>query len=80
MENTPEKEQKPEQRRQDNIKPYVKYSGMAFQMIVALVLAAFAGRKLDAYMGNDKPWFTIGLLLLAVVATMVLTILSINKK
>ncbi|AKD05538.1 AtpZ/AtpI family protein [Pontibacter korlensis] len=80
MENTPEKEQKPEQRRQESIKPYVKYSGMAFQMIGALVVAAFAGRKLDAYMGNEKPWFTIALLLVAVIATMVLTIISINKK
>lgn len=80
MENPSEKDKNPEQRRQDNIKPYVKYSGMAFQMIGALVLAAFAGRKLDAYMGNDKPWFTIGLLLLAVIATMILTIISINKK
>lgn len=80
MENKPDKEQKPEQRRQQNIKPYVKYSGMAFQMIGALVLAAFAGRWLDDYAGNDKPWFTIVLLLVAVIATMVLTILSINKK
>jgi len=79
MENTPE-EKKAEEQRQDNIKPYVKYSGMAFQMIGALVLAAFAGMKLDDYAGNDKPWFTIALLLVAVVATMVLTIVSISKK
>ena len=80
MEQHPEKEQKPEQRRQESIKPYVKYSGMAFQMIGALVLAAFGGRWLDAQVGNDKPWFTIGLLLVAVLATMILTIVSINKK
>jgi F0F1-type ATP synthase assembly protein I len=69
-----------EQKRQDNIRPYVKYSGMAFQMIGALVLAAFAGMKLDDYTGNEKPWFTIALLLIAVVATTVLTIISITKK
>ena len=80
MDTSSEKDKKPEQQRQENIKPYVKYSGMAFQMIGALVLAAFAGRKLDEYAGNQKPWFTIGLLLLAVVATMILTIISINKK
>ena len=80
MENNPEKDQKPEQRRQENIKPYVKYSGMAFQMIGVLVLAAFAGRWLDGQVGNDKPWFTIALLLVAVIATMILTIVSINKK
>lgn len=79
MEEKPE-HKKPEQRRHDSIKPYVKYSGMAFQMIGALVIAAFAGRKLDAYVGNEKPWFTIGLLLVAVMGTMLLTILSLNKK
>ena len=77
---TDHQENKAEKARQDNIKPYVKYSGMAFQMIGALVLAAFAGMKLDDYFATDKPWFTIVLLLLAVVASMVLTILSLNKK
>ncbi|GHA65949.1 AtpZ/AtpI family protein [Pontibacter akesuensis] len=76
---SPDKEDKPEKQRQDNIKPYVKYSGMAFQMIGALLLAAWAGQELDEYMGNKQPWFTIVLLLVAVVATMVLTIISITK-
>ncbi|PRY14822.1 putative F0F1-ATPase subunit (Ca2+/Mg2+ transporter) [Pontibacter ummariensis] len=79
MENTPE-DKKPEERREEGIKPYVKYSGMAFQMIGVLVVVALAGRKLDEYVGNEKPWFTIALLLIGVVASMVLTILSINKK
>ena len=78
MENAPD--QKPKPSRGDNIKPYVKYSGMAFQMIGAMVLAALAGRWLDGYVGTEKPWFTIVLLLVAVVGTMVLTIMSINKK
>ncbi|MDX5419473.1 MAG: AtpZ/AtpI family protein [Hymenobacteraceae bacterium] len=79
MESNPDPN-KPEQQRQENIKPYVKYSGMAFQMIGALVVAAFVGMKLDDFTGNEKPWFTIALLLIAVVASMVLTIVSISKK
>ena len=78
MENKPDHKKKPS--REDSIKPYVKYSGMAFQMIGALVLAALAGRWLDGYVENEKPWFTIVLLLVAVIGTMVLTIISINKK
>ncbi|WP_242922065.1 AtpZ/AtpI family protein [Pontibacter liquoris] len=73
-------EQKPKPSRQDNIKPYLRYSGLAFQMIGAMVLAAFAGMKLDDYFQTQNPWFTIVLLLLAVVASMVLVILSLNKK
>ncbi|MFD2999941.1 AtpZ/AtpI family protein [Pontibacter toksunensis] len=78
MENKPE--QKPKPSREDSIKPYVKYSGMAFQMIGAMVLAALAGRWLDGYFSTEKPWFTIVLLLVAVIGTMVLTIISISKK
>jgi F0F1-type ATP synthase assembly protein I len=64
----------------DNIKPYLRYSGLAFQMIGAMVIAAFAGMKLDDHFQTQNPWFTIILLLVAVVASMVLVILSLNKK
>ncbi|WP_439880617.1 AtpZ/AtpI family protein [Pontibacter sp. MBLB2868] len=64
----------------DNVKPYLKYSGLAFQMIGAMVLAAFIGMKLDDHFHTKNPWFTIVFLLVAVVASMVLVILSLNKK
>ncbi|WP_230679941.1 AtpZ/AtpI family protein [Pontibacter rufus] len=67
-------------KRDDNIKPYLRYSGLAFQMIGVMVLAALAGMKLDDYFHTRNPWFTIVLLLVAVVASMVLVILSLNKK
>ncbi|WP_299817812.1 AtpZ/AtpI family protein [uncultured Pontibacter sp.] len=70
----------PKKPKGDNIKPYLKYSGLAFQMIGAMVLAAFAGMKLDEHFQTQNPWFTIILLVVAVVATMVLVILSLNKK
>ncbi len=64
----------------DNIKPYLRYSGLAFQMIGAMVVAAYAGMKLDDHYQTQNPWFTIVFLLVAVVASMVLVILSLNKK
>ncbi|RAU84407.1 AtpZ/AtpI family protein [Pontibacter arcticus] len=76
----PSEENKTEKTQRESIKPYVKYSGLAFQMIGALVLAAWGGKQLDAWAGNDKPWFMISLLLLAVISTTLLTILSITKK
>lgn len=79
MEDKPLKSQ-PESTKNDNIRPYLKYSGLAFQMIGAMVLAAFAGMKLDAYVGTENPWFTIGLLVMAVIASMVLVIISLTKK
>lgn len=71
----------PENEKKDGgVKPYLKYSGLAFQMIGVMVLAAWAGIKLDEYFATQNPWFTIGLLLIAVVASMVLVIVSLNKK
>ncbi len=78
MEQLPDDKNKLKQ--EGNIKSYLRYSGLAFQMIGAMVLAAFGGMKLDAYFETSAPWFTIILLLLAVVASMVLVILSLNKK
>ena len=66
--------------REDGTKSYLKYSGLAFQMVGAMVLAAWGGSKLDEVMGNEDPWMTIVLLVVAVVASMVLVILSLNKK
>ncbi|MBB6609796.1 AtpZ/AtpI family protein [Pontibacter sp. Tf4] len=62
------------------VKPYLRYSGLAFQMIAVMVLAAWGGMKLDEHFATQNPWFTIGLLVLAVVASMVLVVLSLNKK
>jgi F0F1-type ATP synthase assembly protein I len=65
---------------QNTFKSYLRYSGLAFQMIGVLVIAALAGKKLDEYFHTANPWFTIVLLLVAVIASMVLVILSLNKK
>jgi hypothetical protein len=62
------------------VKPYLKYSGLAFQMIVVMSVAAIGGRKLDAYFQNDTPWWTLGLLVVAVFATMYSVIVSLTRK
>ncbi|CAN5913763.1 hypothetical protein BH24BAC1_BH24BAC1_03620 [soil metagenome] len=64
---------------QDQLKPYLKYSGMAVQMIVILVLAALGGRKLDAYLGLKHPVTTIVLMLVGVIVSMYLVVLSVLK-
>jgi F0F1-type ATP synthase assembly protein I len=65
--------------KKDNLKSYMRYSGLAFQMIGALVIAAYGGKKLDEYMGNKNPWATIILMVLAVVASVYLVIVSVIK-
>ncbi|MDB5263965.1 MAG: hypothetical protein JWQ14_3248 [Adhaeribacter sp.] len=66
--------------RQDQLKPYLKYSGLGFQMIMVLVLAAWGGMTLDEKVGNKNPWWTIGLMLLGVITSMYMIIKSVIKK
>ncbi|GEO04857.1 hypothetical protein AAE02nite_25210 [Adhaeribacter aerolatus] len=69
-----------ESSRQDQLKPYLKYSGLGFQMIAVLVLAAWGGMALDDKVGNKNPWWTIGLMLLGVLTSMYMIIKSVIKK
>jgi ATP synthase protein I len=66
--------------RQDQLKPYLKYSGLAFQMILTLVAAAYAGMWLDEKQGNKNPWWTIGFMVVAMVGSIYLVIKSVTHK
>ena len=44
---------------------WMKYSGMAVQMIGVLLAFVFAGKYLDEWLGTD-PWFTLVMSLLGV--------------
>jgi F0F1-type ATP synthase assembly protein I len=57
----------------------VRYSGMAFQMIAVLLLAAYSGQWLDNHFQNKQPWFTLVLLLIGVTASMYLIIKTVTK-
>jgi uncharacterized membrane protein YfcA len=45
---------------------YLKYSGMAFQMGIIILLGTFAGKKLDAYFDTEQPLFTVFLALFSI--------------
>ena len=58
---------------------FARYSGMAFQMIAVLLIAAYAGQWLDKHFQNKVPWFTLVLLLIGVMASMYLIIKTVTK-
>jgi len=58
---------------------YARFSGIAFQMIVIIVLGAYAGMKLDEAYPNKKQLFTITLSLLAVAISMYYVIKQVTK-
>lgn len=62
------------------LQSYLKYSGLAFQMLVVLGVAAYGGMQLDAYMGNKNPWFTIIFMVIGVVGSIYKIIVSVIKQ
>ena len=49
---------------------YVRYSGMAFQLLALILIGVWLGGKLDAWQGNEKPIWTAVLSLVFVCAGM----------
>ena len=43
---------------QKPVKNYLKYSGMAFQMVAYILVGVFIGRKLDQYFATSRPLLT----------------------
>ncbi len=62
------------------INPYLKYSGMGFQLIAALCFGAWLGNLLDEYMQNQTPYFTLALLLFFLSATLFVIIRDLSKE
>lgn len=62
----PLKKKTPKKQEDKSLNDYVKYSGMAFQMVAIIAIATWGGIKLDKISGFEKPVFTIILSLLGV--------------
>lgn len=63
-----------------NSREFIKYSNIAFRMIVIILLGVFAGQKLDEYFEIEKSIFTLIFSLLAVCIAMYVIIKEINSK
>ena len=73
-----EKAKKPSSKKlSDNF--YFKYSGMAFQMAAIILIGAFSGKKLDEYLGLEKPLMTVFFSLFAIAAALYLSLKDLFK-
>ena len=61
-----QKKKKELRKNKERLNSYVKYSGIAFQMIAIILIGVFGGMKLDKWLKTDKPVFTAILAVLAV--------------
>lgn len=66
--------------KQSQLNAYLKYSGLAFQMLGTIGVAVWGGMQLDAYLGLRFPVFLLVFTLLAVVASLILTIKGLPKQ
>ncbi|ANQ50000.1 AtpZ/AtpI family protein [Flammeovirga yaeyamensis] len=58
---------------------FIKYSSVSTEMIVTLLICAFGGKYLDEYFETKGPYFTIGLLLFGVFASLYILIKGLQK-
>lgn len=58
---------------------YIKYSGVAIQMIATLFIFGFAGYKLDQYFELDRPLITLGSLLIGTGVAIFLVIRQLKE-
>jgi uncharacterized membrane protein YeaQ/YmgE (transglycosylase-associated protein family) len=62
------------ERRRPKADAYLKYSGMAFQMGIIILVGALAGQKLDSRFQTERPYFTVALSLLAIFGALYVTL------
>ena len=73
------KEEKDENQPKSRLKNWAILSGIAFQMGATIFLCAWGGKKLDEHYGNEKNWFTIGLVLFGLLASIYLVLKHLKR-
>jgi len=58
----------------DRMRDYAKYSGMAIQMGLIILIGALIGKKLDAYFQLERPYLTVVFSLLSISAALYLVL------
>ncbi|MCK8523300.1 AtpZ/AtpI family protein [Aquimarina sp. D1M17] len=71
---------KPQRKDKGNqLRKYAALTGIAFQMGGTIFICAYLGKKLDTYYQLEKQWFTMGLVLFGVTASIYLVIKQLNR-
>ncbi len=64
----------------NNLKLYSKYSSIAVQMLIIILIGVFGGIKIDQWIGWEFPVFTVILSILAVLFAIYIVIKDLLKK
>lgn len=61
------------------LRNWVALTSIAFQMGATIFVCAWIGKKLDAYYELEKSWFTMGLVIFGVGASLYLVLQQLKK-
>ena len=64
----------------DRLRDYAKYSGLAFQMGLIILVGTLIGQRLDHYFALEKPLLTVLFALLSIAAALYLSLKDLFKK
>jgi F0F1-type ATP synthase assembly protein I len=67
------------QKNKNKFDGFIRYSGLAFEMMAMIVLGTFSGYKIDQWMGNDFKWFTLFLMVFSVIGSVVYFVRKLLK-
>ena len=59
---------------------YTRYTGMAFELLVLILIMVYIGKKIDSWLGLEKPIMLVFLVCLGMVGYMVKIYYQTNKK
>lgn len=62
------------------IRDLARYSGMAFELVVLILLAIYAGKKMDTFFEFEKPVLQGIMALLAVLAYLTILLIRLQNK
>lgn len=62
------------------VKDFARYSGMAFELLVIMLIAIYAGKKLELFFEIEKPVLQGIMALLAVIAYLTILLIRILNK
>ncbi len=73
---SPQEEKRPpeEEDAGDRLRDYARYSGMAFQMGIIILVGTLVGKKLDEYFQLQRPYLTVVFALLSIFAALYLAL------
>ncbi|WP_423820321.1 AtpZ/AtpI family protein [Salinimicrobium sp. TIG7-5_MAKvit] len=72
------KEEK-EKNKNNQLKNWAVFTGIAFQMGATIFLCAWIGKKLDERYPMEKNWFTIGFVLFGLVASVYVVLKQLKR-